>query len=102
MTRSLALLAAVSFALGGGMANAAGDRWPSDAKSSESHKTEFKKLDTNKDGRVSKTEAEANSALQAEFDKLDGNMNGSLDQAEFARFEAESSGGEEQPMERGR
>ena len=53
-------------------------------------------LDTDRDGSISRTEAEANLALSAQFTALDKNGNGALEPAEFARFEtlgAESTSG---------
>jgi EF hand len=44
--------------------------------------------DKNSDGKITKTEAASNSKLTKEFDKLDANKDGSLDQGEFAKFEA--------------
>jgi hypothetical protein len=49
--------------------------------------TRFSKLDTNRDGYVSKREAKANPALYKEWKRADANRDGKLDQAEFAQFE---------------
>ena len=51
----------------------------------------FIKLDTDKDGVVSKKEASKNKALAAKWDTLDTNKDGKLDQGEFAAFEGASS-----------
>lgn len=48
----------------------------------------FIKLDTDKDGVVSKKEASKNKALASKWDTLDTNKDGKLDQGEFAAFEA--------------
>jgi hypothetical protein len=48
-------------------------------------------LDTDKNGSVSRMEAEANRNLYKQFPNLDKNANGALEPAEFARFEAEAS-----------
>jgi len=53
--------------------------------------TLFSKLDTNKDGMISKKEAAANKELAKQFDSLDVKKVGKLDQAEFARFEESQS-----------
>jgi hypothetical protein len=46
---------------------------------------DFKSLDTNKDGMVSKDEAAANVDLSAQFDTLDADRNGSLSTSEYAK-----------------
>ena len=51
----------------------------------------FTKLDTDKDGMVSKKEASKNKALTAKWDTLDSNKDGKLDQGEFAAFETSGS-----------
>jgi len=48
----------------------------------------FTKLDSDKDGMVSKKEASKNKELTSKWDTLDTNKDGKLDQGEFAAFEA--------------
>jgi hypothetical protein len=48
--------------------------------------------DANRDGRVTREEAQADPALARSFDQHDGNKDGELDRAEFARLEAQSRG----------
>jgi hypothetical protein len=43
----------------------------------------FQKLDTNRDGALSKIEASSNSMLQSKFDTADKNADGKLDAAEY-------------------
>lgn len=45
-------------------------------------------IDKNSDGKITKAEAKGNEQLTKEFGKLDSNKDGSLDQGEFAKFEA--------------
>lgn len=52
---------------------------------------EFTKLDSDKDGMVSKKEASRNKGLTAKWDTLDTNKDGKLDQGEFAAFETTGS-----------
>lgn len=52
---------------------------------------EFTKLDSDKDGMVSKKEASKNKGLTAKWDTLDTNKDGKLDQGEFAAFESTGS-----------
>jgi hypothetical protein len=52
------------------------------------------KLDTNKDDRISKTEAKADKKLSGEFATLDKNSDGSLDRGEFSKFELDVDIGE--------
>jgi hypothetical protein len=53
----------------------------------------FTKLDSDKDGMVSKKEASKNKDLTGKWDTLDTNKDGKLDQGEFAAFETGSSSG---------
>ncbi|MEO5827807.1 MAG: EF-hand domain-containing protein [Luteimonas sp.] len=46
---------------------------------------EFAKLDTNKDGKLSKTEIPATHPMSAHFDMLDGNKDGSVSKDEFTK-----------------
>jgi len=48
----------------------------------------FTKLDSDKNGMVSKKEASKNKDLTSKWDTLDTNKDGNLDQGEFAAFEA--------------
>lgn len=47
----------------------------------------FSALDTNKDGKITREEAQAQTALNGEFERLDANADGQLEQSEFAQFE---------------
>jgi len=51
----------------------------------------LKSLDTNNDGKVSKSEAEAAPDIAKEFSKLDKNHDGKLDQAEFSKHKSTAS-----------
>jgi hypothetical protein len=48
---------------------------------------ELSSLDSNSDGKVTRTEAASDATLTAQFDDLDENDDGSLTEAEFAEFE---------------
>ena len=57
-------------------------------------------LDTDRDGSISRAEAQVHPALGARFQALDRNANGALEPAEFARFESlgtESTPGTQSP-----
>lgn len=49
----------------------------------------FDDIDTDKDGYISKSEAEANKSIQSNWDKVDRDMNGKVDISEFSAFEGE-------------
>ena len=53
----------------------------------------FTKLDSDKDGMVSKKEASKNKDLASKWDTLDTNKDGKLDQGEFAAFESAAPSG---------
>jgi hypothetical protein len=53
----------------------------------------FTKLDSDKDGMVSKKEASKNKDLTGKWDTLDTNKDGKLDQGEFAAFETGATSG---------
>lgn len=55
--------------------------------------TQFNRLDANKDGMVSRSEASANRELIGRWETLDVNRDGSLDMSEFAAFEMPTPGG---------
>jgi hypothetical protein len=65
---------------------------PSGASAGGSGET-FTKLDSDKDGMVSKKEASKNKDLTGKWDTLDTNKDGKLDQGEFAAFETGASSG---------
>lgn len=64
---------------------------PAGAPTSPDDDVALTTLDTDKDGSVSRMEAEANKELNKQFPTLDRNHNGALEPAEFARFEAAGS-----------
>ena len=51
----------------------------------------FADLDANKDGAISKVEAERNTGLKDAFASLDADKNGKLNAEEFAKFSAASA-----------
>lgn len=51
----------------------------------------FSKIDTDSSGTITRGEATALPALSEQWAILDSNMDGALDEAEFAKFEPESS-----------
>lgn len=103
-TRHHALLAFSAFALMGavGSAQAQGTGSPDpstrpsssatagspDGSLSSDSSAAFDKLDRNRDGMVSKTEAGKDKAVEKSFSTLDQSKDGKLDYAEFAQFEA--------------
>jgi hypothetical protein len=53
---------------------------------------QFRKLDKDRDGFLSKQEAASDGVSGADFDKHDKNHDGKLDQAEFQSLKADSAG----------
>ena len=66
---------------------------PSSSGSAGGSGETFTKLDSDKDGMVSKKEASKNKDLTGKWDTLDTNKDGKLDQGEFAAFETGASSG---------
>jgi len=66
---------------------------PSSTGSAGASGETFTKLDSDKDGMVSKKEASKNKDLTGKWDTLDSNKDGKLDQGEFAAFESDASSG---------
>lgn len=58
----------------------------SGAASTSAPGADMSKLDTNKDGSISKSEARKDKELSKAFDSLDTNKDGKLDAAEFAAY----------------
>lgn len=56
-------------------------------------KVDMSSVDKNSDGKITKSEASSNKDLSSQFSQLDTNKDGSLDQGEFAKFEAKGSAG---------
>lgn len=52
----------------------------------------FEKVDANKDGRISRTEAQGNPNLADRFAKLDKDNDGSLSRSEFKDFQGAAGG----------
>lgn len=57
----------------------------------------FGVIDQNKDGRVSKAEAQSNGELKAAFEKLDVDRDGYLSQQEFSKWSKAGKSTEELP-----
>lgn len=55
---------------------------PASPPESQSQGATFESLDTNSDGRISKTEAEANAGVKAQFSSYDVNGDGFIERAE--------------------
>ena len=70
---------------------------PVDAKATPSaisdSEKEFRALDRNGDGSLSRSELESSKVLAARFDSADKNRDGRLDLAEFQGLEADASSG---------
>jgi hypothetical protein len=87
-----AIAAAAVF--GAGAALAAGqDRGVPGADVDVNATMDMSSVDKNSDGKITKSEASSNKDLSGQFSKLDTNKDGSLDQGEFAKFEAKGSAG---------
>ena len=63
------------------------------APSSARQQASFHKLDRNRDGAISRSEAQQDPKLKEEFSKADKNGDGKVERGEFARFELHSQGG---------
>ena len=53
--------------------------------------TTFESLDTDSDGKISKTEAEANANVKAQFSRYDVNGDGFIERAEVGQANGQSS-----------
>lgn len=78
----LAAFAAAVAICGGALAN---DQTTPTNDQTKMSMPDFKSLDTNKDGVVSKDEAGTNSDLSAKFDALDADKDGNLSTSEYAK-----------------
>jgi EF hand domain-containing protein len=58
------------------------DQAPDPAQQPQQQGTSFESLDTNNDGRISKTEAEANANVKAQFSSYDVNGDGYIERSE--------------------
>lgn len=69
-------------------------------KGSQDHAAhmEFKSVDTNSDGRISREEARANVELTTNFGTLDGDTDTYLSQAEFAKWNQMGKGMKDKGM----
>lgn len=84
MKTTLAFL--LSLTMTSGTAMAAGTQMNmGDKQASEST---FVKLDTDSDGKISKSEAQDNRTLANVYESVDVDNSGEISEAEFARFEA--------------
>ncbi len=50
----------------------------------------FNQLDTNRDGKLSRSEAQANGRLSGQWSRMDADGNGKVDQSEFSAFESKA------------
>ena len=69
-----------------GSAPSSGPEASSNPASSSAPGADLGKLDTNKDGAISKSEARKDKELSKAFGSLDSNKDGKLDAAEFAAY----------------
>ena len=60
------------------------DQAPDPAQQPQQQGTSFESLDTNNDGRISKTEAEANANVKAQFSSYDVNGDGYIERSEVS------------------
>jgi hypothetical protein len=90
--RSVAWLAGAALASAAMLGPAhAGEQYPGNYPSGGSGMRQ--PLDSNKDGRVSRTEAQHDAALRERFDALDANRDGTLDAAELAAQDNQAAAG---------
>lgn len=85
--KNMPIIAAISaLSLGIGAAHAA----PPAAVGSSTPQS-FSDHDLNQDGRINRQEAAGSPELRHDWEMLDSNRDGAIDQAEFARFEADET-----------
>lgn len=63
----------------------------------ETEAASFSQLDTDGNGSISQSEAQAMPQLEQNFQQTDRNQDGSVDQSEFAQFEAGGAPAEQPP-----
>lgn len=84
------MLALNGSALAEGMSNSSSmptDSAANSGKLTASEQKAFSQLDTNRDGKISQTEAKKNPTLAAKFNSVDQDNNQVVDEGEFAKFE---------------
>jgi Ca2+-binding EF-hand superfamily protein len=64
---------------------------PSEQPAPQSQGASFESLDTNSDGKISKTEAEANASVKAQFTSYDLNGDGFIERAEVDKANSSQS-----------
>ncbi len=97
MKKQLAItVLAVSFSMAAGADSLSGNA-SGKAGVGVQGQAQFKDLDTNGDGVISKEEAQGHSQISSKFSDLDKNRNGKLEQGEFARFETAPRDGTSAP-----
>ena len=89
--KHLHLVAGATIAAFAGLAVAQSSPAPSASPSTSTAPSVFTKLDSDKNGMVSKKEASKNKDLASKWDTLDTNKDGNLDQGEFAAFETSAT-----------
>jgi len=89
--KHLHLVAGATIAAFAGLAVAQSSPAPSASPSTSTAPSVFTKLDSDKNGMVSKKEAAKNKDLASKWDTLDINKDGNLDQGEFAAFETSAT-----------
>lgn len=97
MKKQLAItVLAVSFSMAAGADSLSGNT-SGKAGVGVQGQVQFKDVDSNGDGTISKQEAQGQSQLSSKFSDLDKNRNGKLEQGEFARFETAPRDGTSAP-----
>lgn len=97
MKKQLAItVLAVSFSMAAGADSLSGNT-SGKAGVGVQGQVQFKDVDSNGDGTISKQEAQSQSQLSSKFSDLDKNRNGKLEQGEFARFETAPHDGTSAP-----
>jgi hypothetical protein len=82
-----------------GLIAACGDSKPGEADSRSAYQDPAETpryADADRDGRVTRDEADVDPALAAHFERYDADSDGALDRAEFARLEAGATSGSSQ------
>lgn len=87
MTRKFFVSLVLSCLSGAALAGGMGYSTTGGTSHSKTSDETFQSLDTNNDGKLSKSEAEKAPAVQDHWSSIDKNSDGNLDKSEFSAFE---------------
>ena len=93
MTSKLMITLLASCLTGAAFAAGTGYSSGSSSHSSDVGTAQFDRLDSNKDGKLSKSELSSEPALKEDWARIDTNKDDKLDRAEFSKFETMEDSG---------